>query len=123
MEPERKRSNVGSNSTAGNLNLDICDLVERVKFDTSSLPTSPTSEEISNPSSIGGGECYVVKYRMFYINRVCEKQELPKYVHVRKSNTKFFFVEAIFLLNSFQEQRKLFKYWELFLLVCEYFWF
>ena len=61
LEPERKRSNAGVSSSnpagaAGHLNLEIPDLnSERVKFDSSSLPTSPTSEEISTTSSVGGG--------------------------------------------------------------------
>ena len=61
LEPERKRSNAGVSGSnpagaAGHLNLEIPDLnSERVKFDSSSLPTSPTSEEISTTSSVGGG--------------------------------------------------------------------
>ena len=62
LEPERKRSNAGVCSgsnpagAAGHLNLEMPDLnSERVKFDSSSLPTSPTSEEISTTSSVGGG--------------------------------------------------------------------
>ena len=60
LEPERKWSNTeggnsGSNPVAGNLKLDISDAVERVKFDSSSLPTSPTSEEVPSASSIAGG--------------------------------------------------------------------
>ena len=62
LEPERKRSNAGVSGSnpagaAGHLNLEIPDLnSERVKFDSSSLPTSPTSEEISTTSSVGGGK-------------------------------------------------------------------
>ena len=65
MEPERKRSNAGVSGSnlagaAGHLNLEIPDLnSERVKFDSSSLPTSPTSEEISTTSSVGGGMKFV----------------------------------------------------------------
>ena len=65
LEPERKKSNAGVSSSnpagaAGHLNLEIPDLnSERVKFDSSSLPTSPTSEEISTTSSVGGGMKFI----------------------------------------------------------------
>ena len=70
LEPERKRSNAGVSGSnpagpAGHLNLEIQDLnSERVKFDSSSLPTSPTSEEISTTSSIGGGMIQRCRYRV-----------------------------------------------------------
>ena len=58
LEPERKRSNPGvsGSNPVGGLNLEIPDLTDRVKFDSSSLPTSPTSEEISTPTLVAGGK-------------------------------------------------------------------